>query len=137
MKTKYYSMHRTAVDKDGCSHIVTLVARLQQRYYWGYQDAESNILDNGGHPVIIRTPKKLLERVVTMGVSVCHPDDEFDEKVGFGIARNRIKDGKTIGTVRTNDATMLTSDSIEALMDVKSRHICDNIDRYLEFFAKY
>lgn len=135
MKDKYISLYRTAVDKDGKPHVVTIVAKLKRERYWVYDDVESNILDNGGHSVIIRTPRKSIKKSVVFGVSICHPDDKFDEKVGIGIAKKRIKDGRAIGTVYTHDVTMLTKDAIECLISVKLKHICENIDKYVAFFA--
>lgn len=65
-----------------------------------------------------------------LGVSFYNPSDEFDEKVGYKIARHRAINSpfcslsaRFLGEF--NDAT------VEALMDVKAKYIIDNIEHFV------
>ena len=75
--------------------------------------------------------KRTLHRTLTVGVSICHPSDEFDEEFGVELAKARIEKGDDAGTIETNDVTMLTEDLIMAELVGKLSYICNNIDDYI------
>ena len=64
-------------------------------------------------------------------MSICHPLDTFDEEIGVEVAKSRIKNGLVLGSVETNDVTMLTEDAIFAELMTKLNWIMDNIEDYL------
>ena len=68
---------------------------------------------------------------MTVGVSICHPLDEFDEEFGVELAKARIERGQDAGTVETNDVTMLTDDLIMAELLGKLSYITSHIDDYI------
>jgi hypothetical protein len=74
---------------------------------------------------------KLLKRKLTLGVSICHPHDTFDEQIGIDIAKKRIEKGETLGSLETSNVTMLTEDAIMGEILVKLQHICNTIDEWL------
>ena len=74
---------------------------------------------------------KKLNRKLTLGLSICHPLDKFDEEVGVEIAKSRINKGINLGSIETSDVTMLTEDAIFAELMVKLNHIMDSIDEYI------
>ena len=74
---------------------------------------------------------KNLNRKLTLGVSICHPLDKFDEEVGINIAKGRIARGQDLGQLETSNVTMLTDDAIMAEILVKLNHIVENIDDFL------
>ena len=57
--------------------------------------------------------------------------DVFDKEKGEEIAKSRIKNGQSIGSLETNDVTMLTEDAILSEIFVKLMYITDNIDKYI------
>ena len=74
---------------------------------------------------------KNLNRKLTLGVSICHPSDTFNEEIGINIAKRRINRGQDLGQIETSNITMLTEDAIMAEILVKLNHIVENIDDFL------
>lgn len=134
MKQKFYSMWQKATDSNGNVHYVTVVGKFEQtRERQMVQEVvpvelkENSFVDG----VLSYPSNKLLKRTLTLGVSICHPMDEFDEEVGKRIAKSRIEKGQTLGSIETSSVTMLTEDAIMAEIYVKLAHISDNIDEYI------
>lgn len=130
-------MHRTCTDKSGDSHDVTVVGEFSQKRLNQYIEEDCTVMDN--HRVLPATllfSKKLMTRSLTMGMSICHPTDDFDEEIGITVARRRIKDGNDIGTLYTHDVTMLTKDQIMSHIKCKLDYICEHIDEYIERLQK-
>ena len=134
MKTKFYSMYAICEDSKGVKHTVTVVGKLEQtRERQIVQEVvpvevkEDSFVDG----VLSYPSNKLLKRKLTLGVSICHPYDIFDEQIGIDIAKSRIKNGQTLGSLETSDVTMLTDDAIMGEIMVKLNHICNTIDDYL------
>lgn len=134
MKQKFYSMWQKATDSNGNAHYVTVVGKFEQtRERQMVQEVvpvelkENSFVDG----VLSYPSNKLLKRTLTLGVSICHPMDEFDEEVGKRIAKSRIEKGQTLGSIETSSVTMLTEDAIMAEIYVKLAHISDNIDEYI------
>lgn len=133
MKTKFYSLYGKAVDAEGKNHIVTVVGKLEQKR------KQTMFTDNVSVPVkpgsvvdgVLMYTKKAFNRKLTIGMSICHPLDEFNEETGIEVAKSRIKRGDNLGHIETSSVTMLTEDAIMAELFVKLQHIIDNIDKYL------
>jgi hypothetical protein len=73
----------------------------------------------------------MLHRKLTLGVSICHPSDTFDENVGIEKAKKRIENGETLGSIETNNVTMLTEDAIMGEIYTKLAHITSHIEDYI------
>ena len=134
MKTKFYKLWAEAVDKEGEKHYVTVVGKFEQtRERQMVQEiVPVEINENTFMDGILTYPSnKLLSRKLTLGVSICHPSDEFDEEIGEAIAIKRIEKNEHIGSIQTQDVTMLTEDAIMAEIYVKLAHIVEHIDEYI------
>lgn len=133
MKTKYFNVYGKAVDSEGERHYVTIVGKFEQgRIKDVVQDVVPvEVKPNSFVDGILTYQKKRLKRKLTLGVSICHPKDEFDEEVGIKVAKGRIENGQDLGIIETNDVTMLTEDAIMAELIVKLNHVCENIDDFL------
>lgn len=130
-------MHRTCTDKSGDSHVVTVVGEFSQKRLNQYIEKDCTVMDNHRTlPATLLYSKKLMTRSLTMGMSICHPTDDFDEEIGITVARRRIKDGNDIGTLYTHDVTMLTKDQIMSHIQCKLDYICEHIDEYMERLQK-
>lgn len=134
MKTKFYSMYASCEDSKGAKHTVTVVGKLEQtRERQMVQEVvpvevkEGSFVDG----VLTYPSNKLLSRKLTLGVSICHPHDIFDENIGIEIAKKRIERGQDLGSIETSDVTMLTEDAIMGEILVKLNHIVENIDDFL------
>ena len=134
MKTKFYSMYAICEDSKGVKHTVTVVGKLEQtRERQMVQEIvpvevkEGSFVDG----VLSYPSNKLLKRKLTLGVSICHPHDIFDEQIGIDIAKGRINSGQDLGQLETSNVTMLTEDAIMSEILVKLNHICQNIDEYI------
>lgn len=134
MKTKFYSMYAICEDSKGVKHTVTVVGKLEQtrerqmvQEVMPVEVKEGSFVDG----VLSYPSNKLLKRKLTLGVSICHPHDIFDEQIGIDIAKGRINSGQDLGQLETSNVTMLTEDAIMAEIIVKLNHICQNIDDFL------
>jgi hypothetical protein len=133
MKEKFYHLYSQCKDSDGQTHYVTVVGKFTQNYV--PKEITQNVpvevkpgtLVNGK----LTYNKRTLHRVLTIGISICHPLDEFDEEFGIELAKARIEKGEDAGTIETNDVTMLTEDAIMAELLTKLAYVTSNIDSYL------
>lgn len=133
MKTKFFSLWAEAIDTNGEKHYVTVVGKFTQNYLPKEVTQEVPVEIKPGSVVKgkLSFNKRTLHRTLTVGVSICHPLDEFDEEFGVELAKARIEKGEDAGTIETNDVTMLTEDLIMAELIGKLSYICNNIDNYL------
>lgn len=132
-KEKFYHAWAKATSSNGDEHYVTVVGKFEQsRKEEIVQDVvpvetKPNTIVDG----ILTYGVKNLNRKLTLGVSICHPSDTFNEEIGINIAKGRINKGQDLGQIETSNVTMLTEDAIMAEILVKLNHICQNIDTYL------
>ena len=140
MAEKFYHICGRAYDDDGKMHIVTVVGKVKQ----GSEKVDVKLdtdyipifVDRNGNEVktndiSINFKEKRFSRELEIGVSICHPLDKFSEETGVRIAKRRIKNGDIIGTLKTNDLSMLAQDGVYAELLVKLNHIKDNIEKYI------
>ena len=132
-RVKYYHAWAKATSINGDEHYVTVVGKFEQsRKEEIVQDVvpvetKPNTIVDG----ILTYGVKNLNRKLTLGVSICHPSDTFNEEIGINIAKGRINRGQDLGQIETSNVTMLTEDAIMAEILVKLNHICQNIDVFL------
>ena len=132
-RVKYYHAWAKATSSNGDEHYVTVVGKFEQsRKEEIVQDVvpvetKPNTIVDG----ILTYGVKNLNRKLTLGVSICHPLDKFDEEVGINIAKGRIARGQDLGQLETSNVTMLTEDAIMAEILDKLNHIVENIDEYI------
>jgi hypothetical protein len=133
MKTKNYSLWAEAIDANGEKHIVTVVGKFTQNYVPKQITQEVPVEVKPGTYVNgkLTFNKRTLHRTLTLGVSICHPLDKFDEAFGVELAKARIERGQDAGTIETNDVTMLTEDLIMCEILGKLSYICNHIDDYI------
>lgn len=133
MKTKYYHVYGKTKTDDGQEHIVTIVGKFEQTRKPTEVTEEVDVESKLGSFVKgeLKYKVKLLNRKLTLGMSICHPTDKFDEEIGVEIAKKRIEQGRDLGTLETSNVTMLTEDAIFAELMVKLNHVLDNIENYL------
>ena len=132
-RVKIFNVYGKAIDSKGEKHYVTIVGKFEQSRN---REVVQEVVDVEVKPntfvdgILTYQPKKM-KRKLTLGLSICHPSDEFDEAKGVEIALGRINRGEDLGALETNNVTMLTDDAIEAELIVKLNHICENIDEFL------
>ena len=140
MAEKFYHICGRAYDDDGKMHIVTVVGKVKQGSEKVDVKLDANdipifVNKNGydiqANDISINFKEKRFSRKLEIGVSICHPLYKFSEETGVRIAKRRIKNGDIIGTLRTNDLSMLTQDGVYAELLVKLNHIKDNIEKYI------
>lgn len=133
MKTKFYSLWAEAIDADGEKHYVTVVGKFTQNYIPKEVTQEVPVEVKPGTTVNgkLTFNKRTLHRTLTVGVSICHPADTFDEEFGVELAKARIERGQDAGKIETNNVTMITEDLIMAELLGKLTFICNNIDDYI------
>ena len=132
-KEKFYHAWVKATSSNGDEHYITVVGKFEQsRKEEIVQDVvpvetNPNTIVDG----ILTYGVKNLNRKLTLGMSICHPSDTFNEEIGINIAKGRINRGQDLGQIETSNVTMLTEDAIMAEILVKLNHICQNIDDFL------
>lgn len=133
MKTKYYHLYNKCKDSEGEEHVVTVVGKFTQDYEPKEITQEVPVEVKPGSFVKgkLSFNKKTLHRKLTVGISICHPLDEFDEEFGVELAKARIEKGQDAGTVETHDVTMLTEDLVMAELLGKLMYVCKEIDSYI------
>jgi len=133
MKEKFYSLHADAYDVNGEKHVVTVVGKFTQNYIPKEVTQEVPVEVKPGSVVKgkLTFNKRTLHRTLTVGISICHPLDEFDEEFGIELAKARIERGEDAGTIETNDVTMITEDLIMAELLGKLSYIVNNVDDYI------
>ena len=132
-KIKYYHLWAKCKAKDGENHFVTVVGKFEQTRKKEEITEIVPVEFKPGHFVDgeLKYSIKKLNRKLTLGVSICHPLDTFDEEVGCEIAKSRIENGQDLGVIETSDITMLTEDAIMAELLVKLQYVTENIDDYI------
>ena len=132
-RVKYYHVYGQTTASDGKRHVVTIVGKFEQ----AREDVGvTEIVDVETKPTNFVKGEltynvKMLKRKLTLGLSICHPSDTFDEEVGVEIAKSRIKRGDDLGSIETTNVTMLTEDAIMAELVVKLKHVLETIDEFL------
>ena len=134
MKQKFYSMYGTAVDRYGDEHIVTIVGEFIQDKVEAEITKEINVEDefkpNRFVKGTLTYPTKTKIRTLTYAVSICHPDDEYDEEIGMEIAKKRIYE-KPLGMLTTPLVTTLCEDQIKLILFGELNYVINNIDRFI------
>lgn len=133
MKTKWYHVYSRTTASDGKERVVTIVGKFEQsrKPQEFTENVEVETLKGGFVQGELKYKLKTLKRKLTLGLSICHPLDKFDEEVGVEIAKSRINKGINLGSIETSDVTMLTEDAIFAEMVTKLNHIVENVDEYV------
>jgi len=132
-KIKYYHLYSQCVDSKGETHYVTVVGKFTQNYVPKEVTQEVPVEVKPGSFVNgkLTFNKRTLHRKLTIGISICHPSDEFDEEFGVELAKARIEKGDDAGTIETNDVTMLTEDAVQAELLTKLLYVKTHINDYL------
>jgi hypothetical protein len=134
MKQKFYSMYGTAVDRFGEEHIVTIVGEYTQEKVETEVTKEVDMEDDFKPTRMVKAkityPTKIKIRTLTYAVSICHPDDEYDEEIGVEIAKRRICE-KPMGQLTTSLVTTLCEDQIKLILFGELNYVINNIDRFI------
>ena len=131
-RVKYYHVFGRKTLADG-EHVVTIVGKFEQtRKNELVQDVTKvEVKPNQYVDGILTYEVKQLNRKLTLGMSICHPYDTFDEEVGEEIAKKRIENGYNLGSIETSDVTMLTEDAIFAELVTKLNYVLEHIQEYI------
>ena len=132
MKTKYYHVYGKKTLADG-EHVVTIVGKFEQtRKNELVQDVTKvEVKPNQFVDGVLTYETKQLKRKLTLGMSICHPYDTFDEEVGEKIAKDRIENGYDLGSLETSNVTMLTEDAIFAELVTKLNYVLEHLEDYI------
>lgn len=133
MKEKIYSMHETAVDKDGLKHEVTIVGvcKQQKEYEMVFKNVQVPVKENKNVVGQLSFLKPSMKRNLKYGFSICHSDDTFDEEIGKKLALKRAKT-TPMGEMETKLITTLCKDQIKTILRGELTYIINNIDKYVK-----
>lgn len=127
MGKKIFSMYADAIDKNGEKHIVTVVGKYVKKNEF-ISVAEQKTI-NGKDGLFVREEKKRVRKLI-LAYSICHPTDTFNEEEGIRVALRRMRE-HPIGTLTTEDKTMLCKDMCNILVFNELKHIINHIDNYI------
>ncbi len=132
MSRKIYSMYGTAVDKNGQSHVVTVVGEYTTKKEVELKTSDVNVEVTEDKFVqgIITLPRKQMIRTLRYAYSICNPEDEFNEQEGVRLATKRIKNNP-LGELTTKYVTSLCKDQIELILFGELKYIIENIDKFI------
>lgn len=133
MKEKIYSMHETAVDKDGLKHEVMIVGVCTQRKELKrvYRDVQVPVNENKCVDGQLSFFKPSTKRELKYAYSICHSDDNFNEEVGKKLALKRTKTSP-MGELETKYITTLCPDQINLILYGELKYIINNIDKFIK-----
>ena len=136
MRTKFFHLYANAVGADGKNHIVTIVGKLvQSKKMTEFTETVPVEFKPGAYlNGELKFQRNIFNRKLTLGMSICHPLDNFDIEQGVEIAKARIEKGETLGSLETSSVTMLTDDAVMAELLVKLNYVTEHIDDYLPLF---
>lgn len=132
-KVVFYHVYGKTKTDDGKEHVVTVVGKFEQlREKQEFnEEVDVEVVPTKFVKGNLSYEVKQLKRKLTLGVSICHPLDDFDEEVGVEIAKKRIENRQDVGSIETSSVTMLTEDAIMAELLVKLNYIMEHIEDYL------
>jgi hypothetical protein len=132
-KIKYFHLYGNAEGADGKNHVVTVVGKLEQgkKTVEFTENVPIEVKENSYVNGELKYSRRIMNRKLTIGASICHPLDRFDLEKGIEIAKARIEKGDDLGVLETSSVTMLTDDAIMAELLVKLQYMINNIDEYL------
>lgn len=133
MKTRFFHLYGNAEGADGKNHVVTVVGKLEQgkKTVEFTENVPIEVKENSYVNGELKYSRRIMNRKLTIGASICHPLDRFDLEKGIEIAKARIEKGDDLGVLETSSVTMLTDDAIMAELLVKLQYMINNIDEYL------
>ena len=133
MKTRFFHLYGNAEGADGKNHVVTVVGKLEQgkKTVEFTENVPIEVKENSYVNGELKYSRRIMNRKLTIGASICHPLDRFDLEKGIEIAKARIEKGDDLGVLETTSVTMLTDDAIMAELLVKLQYMINNIDEYL------
>ena len=123
-KAKFYDVHGECTDKLGHKHTVTLVGKLEY-YKEAYSDTKGN------ENVMTTMFTKVKRKRLSIGMSICHSMDTFDEEIGKKLAMRRIKHKQAIGVLETSTMLMLSKDAVMAELLTTLSMVTSHIDQFL------
>lgn len=132
-RVKFYHVYGKVKTDDGKEHVVTVVGKFEQlREKQEFnEEVDVEVVPTKFVKGNLSYEVKQLKRKLTLGVSICHPLDDFDEEVGVEIAKKRIENRQDVGSIETSSVTMLTEDAILAELVVKLNYILEHIEDYI------
>lgn len=133
MKTKFFHFVAAVKGDDELVRKVTVVGKFDQKYIQKEMKEEVpiEVKPNSIVQGKLTYPKRTLKRTLTIGYSICNPEDEFDMETGINIAKRRIREKDDLGTLETSNPTMLTKDMIESIILCKWAYIAENLEKFI------
>lgn len=90
-----------------------------------YKDVKKEVEGVGFFVPMVKTKQ------FSIGHSICHPSDSFDERIGYEKAYNRAKVNNN-RVLTTTSWTMLQNDQCKMLVQHEAEYIANNIERFIK-----
>lgn len=104
-------------------------------HYFVIAAVSDNLVTESGDTLMIVQPGELnvigsVEKGIRIGISICNPEDEFNEKVGTLKAIARAKNSKVV--LYASDAGYINTKLVRAFLEQEADHLKSNPDLYIE-----
>lgn len=78
----------------------------------------------------------LIGKVVKIGIAICNPEDDFDEKIGYNKAYSRAKQNTPILYANLYNPGVINSEVIKALLRQEATYIKNNPSKYIKGYKE-
>lgn len=132
MKTKKFNLTDTVVDENGQKHIITIVGILTESKESDLNMEYAHFNVKGCSPDAFFLYKKNNKfKLLQYAFSICHPDDEFNERIGIELAEKRINK-RPFGSLKTYQLGTLSDEQVEFILLGELLYIKKNINKYIK-----
>lgn len=132
-RQKIYHIDGIVKGEDGVQRHVVLVGKMVEEDVMNNETANITLVEKKTRKnvnAVAFVQRKVRQKKLTIGLSICHPADDFDIEKGIEIAKSRAKK-QPIGSISTTDWNMLQDDMCMGILLVQLAHVSENIDKYL------
>lgn len=75
-------------------------------------------------------------KILSIGLSICHPDDEFDTNIGFKVAYQKAINSKNNLVIKTPSFGMVNTKMVDLILDQQADYFINNPESYLKGYKE-
>lgn len=75
-------------------------------------------------------------KVVKIGVAICNPDDDYNEKVGYNKALARARNSNPVLYANVNNLGIINTAVVEALLQQEAKYLKENPAKYIKGYKE-
>lgn len=75
-------------------------------------------------------------KVVKLGIAICNPDDEYNNKIGYNKALSRARNSTPVLYANINNLGIINTKVIEALLQQEAKYLKENPAKYIKGYKE-